>query len=172
MSICIDITIMRDSELANCTEKVPMLSLKDTFYLAKCVKCYDGDTVHLVIRFRGVLTKFACRLLNIDCAEIRSRNKNEKEHAEKSKKYIEEQILGKQVLVQCGNFGKFGRLLVTLFPVGTEHFTFENSINQKLINNCLAYYYDGKKRKKFDEWFHDMPQNKGNANELPTNNAE
>ena len=41
---------------------------------AKCTKCYDADTVHLVFSYNGQLCRWTCRLEGIDSAEIKSKN--------------------------------------------------------------------------------------------------
>ena len=85
------------------------------------------------------------------------RNNNFNLDNEYSKKEVN--LLLKQntylVKVKCGIFDKYGRLLVELYPYQDIEFThqtggvleFENSYNQKLINNNFAYaYYGGTKQ--------------------------
>ena len=141
-----------DKELFESTLDIPKFTLRNQIFTAKCVKCYDGDTVHVNIRLYNTLYKFICRLANIDTAELRSKNPKEKNHAQKAKKWLENLILNKIIKIKCGNFDKYGRLLIFIY-LNDENMEFKNSVNNLLIENNFAYKYDGGKKKKFDEWF-------------------
>ena len=149
------------------TVKTPMFSLKGHQYLAKCVKCYDADTIHVVIKFNNQYSRFCCRLLGIDTAEIRTKNLDEKAHAKKARDYLREIILDKLVTIQCQDFDKYGRLLIYVYrheeeqtggddPYSKiphhEKYNWENSLNCDLVNNKYAYQYDGGTKQKFIEW--------------------
>ena len=90
----------------------PLFTLHPHRYLAQCVKCYDADSIHAVIHFHGTPTRFRCRLLGIDTPEIRSKDPAERTHARAARDFLREGILGKYVVLSCGDFDKYGRLLV------------------------------------------------------------
>ena len=101
--------------LAEQTERAPRFSLEGQTRWAKCVKNYDGDSIHIVMHFNGGFTRFPCRLKGIDTAELRSSNSAEKAHAKKARDYLHKRIVNRIVLVHCGAWDKYGRLLVTVF---------------------------------------------------------
>ena len=144
--------------------KTPKFSLDGKIYLAKCVKCYDADTIHAVIKFHDTYTRFCCRLLGIDTAEIRSRDPEEKIYARGSRDYLRDLILDKFIIIKCGNFDKYGRLLIHLYTttqqketdqtpeIEMEKLTWETSVNQKLVTDGHAYQYGGGTKRKFKDW--------------------
>ena len=116
--------IIKDLEQFN--DKTPSLSLNGITTLAKCTKCYDADTVHLVIPYNNGYYRWTCRLEEIDSAEIKSKNKEERIYAMRARDYLKNLILDKIVNVKCGKFDKYGRLLVYI------------SINNININDDLV----------------------------------
>ena len=127
---------------------VPWLSLDGQFLKCKVIDVYDADTVTLIIPFMGRPWKEKCRLTGIDSAEIRTQNIKEKELALKGKNWLIEEILNKKVWVECGEWDKYGRLLVTIYKKNKDTI----SINELLVTNGYAYKYDGKKKKQFNKW--------------------
>ena len=97
------------------TKKTPKFSLKGQSHIAKCVKCYDADSIHVVILLHDVYTKFNCRLLGIDTAELRTKDMEERAFAIKSRDFLRELVLDKLVVISCDNFDKYGRLLINLY---------------------------------------------------------
>jgi endonuclease YncB( thermonuclease family) len=144
-SRCIDTDTI--TKLQECDNKTPKFSLDGIETTAKCVKCYDADTVHLVFGVPGTenLYKWTCRLLGIDSAEIRSKNPDEKLHAIKARDYLRNLILDKIVEVKCQKFDKYGRVLVTITHDGIN-------LNEDLVSKKLAYVYDGGTKRDFNEW--------------------
>lgn len=112
--------------------KTPKFSLKDERFIAKCVKCYDADTIHVVICVNNIFSRFCCRLLEIDTAEIRSKNKDEKQFAKMSRDYLRNLILDKLVIIKCQEFDKYGRLLIYLYQLENDssNQNQENQVNQ------------------------------------------
>ena len=133
------------SILQNSTDKTPIFTLDSKEFNAKCTKCYDADTVHLVFLYNGQLSRWTCRLEGIDSAEIKSNDEQEREFAIKSRDYLKGLILDKIVTIKCGKFDKYGRLLVT---INLD----ELNINNHLVKNGYAYSYNGKTKKAFREW--------------------
>lgn len=154
------------NKLSTGTLKTPQFTLQNNIYLAKCVKCYDADTIHIVIEFEGKLSRFLCRLLGIDTAELRSKDHEEKKYAKEARDYLKSLILDKLVIVKCGDFDKYGRLLVLVYPynegdvdqlnqlgqLGGGIVGDKKSYNDLLIDEKWAYKYLGGKKLAFSEW--------------------
>ena len=79
-------------DLEKLDDKTNILSLNGLNTIAKCTKCYDADTVHLVIPYNKSYYRWTCRLEEIDSAEIKSKNKVEQEHAIRSRDYLKSLI--------------------------------------------------------------------------------
>ena len=149
------------------TANVVRFSLEGQVHWAKCVKTYDGDSIHIVIHFKGGFARFPCRLEGIDTAELRSNNDAERAHAEKARDYLRSRVGGRIVLVHCGGWDKYGRLLVTVFVPNDEGASVAattaagdvdlasscTNINDELVRRKFAYAYEGYQRKTFEEWF-------------------
>ena len=141
-------------DLAKQTERVSLFTLDGQTSWAKCVGYYDGDSIHIVMLFNGHFTRFRCRLKGIDTAELRSKDAAEKTHAKKARDYLKDRIVGQIVLVRCGRWDKYGRLLVTVFLPNNADTTTTNTeacdvdlaslctnINNELVHKHLAYAY-------------------------------
>lgn len=115
---------------------------------AKVVSVYDGDTVKVVFPVLNKLFKFNCRISGVDTPEIRTRNKVEKEYGLLVRDKLREKILDKVVTIKCGDFDKFGRLLIDIQERGALA---EETVSEWLIKNNYAYKYDGGKKKDWGE---------------------
>lgn len=93
----------------------PLFSLNGRWFEGKCVKCYDADSVHIVIQWMGTYTRFKCRLYGIDTPELRSKHPLEKQVAKLARDYLRSLILDCIVFIKCHTFDKYGRLLVSIF---------------------------------------------------------
>lgn len=135
-------------------KKTKRFSLKDDVKLAKCVDVYDGDTIQVVFSLKDDLFRWTCRLTGIDTPEIRTKNKKEKKFGYTVRQKLREKILNKMLKVKCGNFDKYGRLLVEIYLNNEDDEHIENmmSINQWLIENKYAFSYDGGKKKNWEEF--------------------
>ena len=125
----------------------PEFTLEGSLFEAKVISVYDGDTVKCAFPFNNKLYKWNCRLSGIDTPEIRTRNKNEKEYGYKVRDLLREKILGKVVTLECGEFDKYGRLLVKIKCNGEDCY-----INDWLIDNKYAFKYDGGKKSCWEEF--------------------
>lgn len=126
---------MDDLNCIDCS-KVKKFSLNGINIDAKVVSVYDGDTITLVFKFSDKYYKWNCRLDGIDTPEIKSKNNEEKALAVKARDFLREMILGKIVNIDCGDFDKYGRLLVTV--------TYEKEcINDLMIVKGYAKTYFG-----------------------------
>ena len=153
-------------------DSVRRFSFEGDKKIAKVVHVYDGDTIRVVFPVHKTFYKWTCRLVNVDTPEIRTRCKLQKQYGYKVRDALREKILNKIVLIECGEFDKYGRLLVNIYddvdfkPIQTNttsetnetnetsetNETNENveadltnvqSINEWLIENNYAFYYDG-----------------------------
>ena len=146
-------------------KKIKRFSLENEIKTAKCVDVYDGDTIQLVFPLQNQLYRWTCRLTGIDTPELRTRNKTEKKFGYIVRNTLREKILNKMVVVECGEFDKYGRLLGKIFLKtdydekqiggnGGASTNIENllSINQWLIDNKYAFSYDGGKKNNWEEY--------------------
>tara|TARA_R110002074_G_scaffold107713_6_gene232773 strand:- start:3827 stop:4243 length:417 start_codon:yes stop_codon:yes gene_type:complete len=132
----------------NYNNKTPLFSLEGTFVPGKIVDVYDGDTVKIVLKLsiNSEYFRWNCRLSGINTPEIRTRNLKEKEFGLLVRDKLKERIEDKILLIKCGEFDKYGRLLVEIFENNGELF----SINNWLIENKYAKPYEGGTK---EEWF-------------------
>lgn len=149
--------------------KIDYLNFNEQILNGKVVDVYDGDSIKLVLpfiikkeesKYRLInkllkkkdiikLYKWNCRLSGIDTPEIRTKNLKEKKLGLEVRNILRDKILNNTLIVKCGTFDKYGRLLVTLFDT-QENLQNNNSINQWLIDNKYANEYNGGKKQ---EWF-------------------
>jgi endonuclease YncB( thermonuclease family) len=123
----------------------PLFSLDGLTTYGKIVYVYDGDSCDIVLYIDNLgFRRFKCRINGIDCAEKRSANPEEKLHALKALNFVSE-LLDTIVIIKCYKFDKYGRLLVDIFDNNV-------SLAEQLIEQKLAYRYNGKTKKLFIEW--------------------
>ena len=125
----------------------PEFSLEGQELKAKVVSVYDGDTVKCVFPLNNKLYKWNCRLSGVDTPEIRTRDKVEKQYGYQVRDNLREKILNKVVTLECGDFDKYGRLLVKIKCDNDEC-----TINQWLINKDYAFEYHGGTKKSWKEY--------------------
>ena len=110
----------------------------------KVVKVYDGDTVHIVFPVFGKMYKWNCRISRIDTPELRTKNEKEKKYGYIVKDILLKRIMDKVVNVECGDFDKYGRLLVEIDD--------GENISDWLISNRYAFEYDGGTKQNWEEY--------------------
>lgn len=176
-------------KLVHCkTDDIQLFSLAGARTVGKVVEMYDGDTCKIVFPFGGVLYKWNCRLSGIDTPEMkppatntnreqeiaaahRARNALLKMTTNCAVDVAADQRLTKKecdtrlaqntklVSVHCGEFDKYGRLLVTLYDVDAD----ENqagelasagvvsvaSYNMEMILGGFARAYTGGTKEEF-----------------------
>lgn len=111
---------------------------------AEVVDVYDGDTIKVIMKFRGVIDRWTVRMNGYDSPEMKpllsDPNRDEiKEKAKIAKNALIEKIGNKPVYMKIYNFDKYGRLLADLFIDG-------ENINRWMIDNGYGYVYDGGKK--------------------------
>ena len=133
-------------------------NLKGKKLTGKVVDIYDGDTCKIVVELDGKLVKFSCRLLGINAPEIKPLKNKENREQEKSEakkcrnrlfelctncslddnKKIKDEIDNnrKLVTVECFDWDKYGRLLVSIYDLDCN-----KSFNSILLEENLAKPY-------------------------------
>jgi len=119
----------------------------ECFPVTEVLKVVDGDTVDVQIRVKpldlDLLANMRIRMEGINAWESRSRNLEEKALGLAAKQRLSELVLAPITVCLSGK-GKFGRWLGTLFDG-------ETNINEQLVQEGHAQWYDGGKRKAFGE---------------------
>ena len=119
----------------------------ECFPVTEVLKVVDGDTVDVQIRVKpldlDLLANMRIRMEGINAWESRSRNREEKALGLAAKQRLSELVLAPITVCLSGK-GKFGRWLGTLFDG-------ETNINEQLVQEGHAQWYDGGKRKAFGE---------------------
>lgn len=131
-----------DDLLNQQTDKVESFSLKGQKLRAKVVKVYDGDTIHVVFKHFNQFYKWNCRIAHVDTPELRTKNEEEKKRGYEVRDKLRELIADKIVTIECGDFDKYGRLLI-------EVFMDETNVNEWLITNNYAKKYEGGTKEKW-----------------------
>lgn len=156
-----------DTALKECSfQTTPVFSLENNVYLAKVIDIYDGDTVTCAFKLFDNYYQFTVRLYGIDTCELKSKNREQALRArmrlyelvtKKSSKDIDLSIPRKNlralleasdaiVVLKCGKFDKYGRLLGTLFALDSDR-----AFNEILVAEKLAFPYFGDKKLTDDE---------------------
>lgn len=129
-------------------DDAPIFSFEGQTHTAKVVSVYDGDTIKIIFPFNGQVFKWNCRLSGVDTPELRTRCSIEKKFGYEVRDHLREKILNKMVEVKCGEFDKYGRLLVDIYCKDDNTCT----INQWLIDNEYAFAYDGGTKQSWKEY--------------------
>ncbi|KAG5191336.1 putative nuclease [Tribonema minus] len=113
--------------------------------IAKVIRVIDGDTVHLALKNNGNFVRLSCRLQGIDTAEMRSKDSDEKDLAERAKSVLAGACDNKLVTLSNVSLEKYGRLLADLTVVGSDV-----TLSQVMLNLPeLCHAYDGGKKTSF-----------------------
>lgn len=116
---------------------VKKFSLNGMTFDAKVISVYDGDTLTAIFKFKGEHYKWSCRLTGIDTPEMKGGSANEKKAAIEARDYLRSCVLNKVVKLECGEFDKYGRLLVKIIDENGKN------INECMINTGYAKEYFG-----------------------------
>jgi endonuclease YncB( thermonuclease family) len=135
----------------------PIFSLKGLQTYARVVSIHDGDTLTAVFPFCEKYYKFTIRLMGIDTCEMKSKNAQIKELADKARDRLVSLITGKSrydfenqvciVQLSCHEFDKYGRLLCDIFSTMQPY----TSVADVLLIEKLAYVYNGDSRLSEEE---------------------
>ena len=131
-------------DLDNAPDDVALFTLKGQFVPGKCVKVYDGDTVHFVIKFNDKWIKYRFRMLGYNSAEIRGGTEEEKKKGLVARDYLANRLLNKKALLYLGDFDKYGRPLVDVYLIDNlDNLNRENAL-QNHINKEMVVKGHGK----------------------------
>lgn len=112
------------------------------------IKVYDGDTITVASKLpykESPMYRFSVRLNGIDCPEMGSKDKYEKECAEIAKQEMTRLVLNKVVTLKNIKTEKYGRILADVYQ-GDIH------LNSHMLEKRLAVCYDGGTKKSPDNW--------------------
>ena len=108
------------------------------YKVKKINRVIDGDTVDLDIDLGfGVTISHRVRLKDIDAAETRTKDLQEKEKGLAAKAWLEEQLSHEgEWIIETTKEDKYGRILGTLYLVGDPV-----TINERMLNEGIAKPY-------------------------------
>ena len=148
------VTKVRDQRLFNQLVKVnpqdvELFSLKGNRYPCRVVSVYDGDTCTALFKMDKNFVKFKVRMLGYDSPEMKPRiNLPDREEIKKNAVVAKEALISKtknkKIILECGNWDKYGRLLGTLYDG-------DLNINEWMIESEYGYRYDGGKKRRVNE---------------------
>lgn len=146
-------------------KSVPLFSLNGYVTLAKLVSNYDGDTGDVIFPYNGQLMHMKARFNGYDTCEIKPSKSDPDREMKKAKAIAARKRLWHLctqtttepgadhtglMLIKCGEFDKYGRLLVMAFPHTTsinekmdDQTLFAMSINKQMIDEGHGYVYTG-----------------------------
>lgn len=125
-------------------ENTDYLTLEGKEFDAKIVYIYDGDTMHCVFEAFGAYYRWNCRVMGVDTPELRTKNANEKELGYKVRDILRGHFQDKIVKIKCGEFDKYGRLLIDMYmPEYVPNTNGSTFLSEWLIANKYAYAYGG-----------------------------
>jgi endonuclease YncB( thermonuclease family) len=110
-------------------------------FIAKCVKVYDGDTIHVIVDlpYFGI-RDITIRMYGYDTDEIRGGTVESKQSAIEQRDYLKSLILNKFVYVVCLDFDKYGRILANVFIIDETH-TVGTCVNKIMVDGgCKEYF--------------------------------
>jgi endonuclease YncB( thermonuclease family) len=116
-----------------------------TFQIQKgyVVKVYDGDTITIAFDYNNHIYRKSVRLSGIDTPEMKSKNPQEREFANKARQFVEDKVMNKWVYLTEISNDKYGRILAKV-SVGNL------CINDELLRLKLAVPYNGKTKQEFE----------------------
>lgn len=153
---------MQDHDFSKYGLSTPALTLEGIFTPVRVVDVYDGDTLTVVVPFKGDYFKYTCRMMGIDTCEMKSKIKENKETAIRARNRVLQLLgvpiqdlatplarkkiqgmLNDQIVVawlHCFHFDKYGRLLADVHCVADKD---SKCVSKILIEEKLAYEYFG-----------------------------
>lgn len=127
-------------------ENTPELTLTGLKCDVKVIDVHDGDTITIAFFFGGRIFRKSCRVNGVDCAEIRTKDKEEKQLGLQATQFVKDLLLNKIVWAEFSDKNdKYGRLLATIHVDST-------TLDKILIQKGYGYEYHGEKKQKFSSW--------------------
>lgn len=117
-------------------------------FLAKVVDCYDGDTIRVAFEYCNNIIQYKARMAGYDSPEMKPLKSNLNREAEKkaaidAKTALLTKINNELVYIECGEFDKYGRILITVYTRDGEN------INSWMMTQGYGTPYNGEKKTQF-----------------------
>jgi endonuclease YncB( thermonuclease family) len=139
-----------DMEIMNSHKKTKKFTLDGLVTPAKCVKVYDGDTAQFCFSIctDRPVTRFACRILRYNTAEMKGKGVTEEEkfRGRECRDALAELILDKIVTLYVKKFDKYGRPLI---ECTIEHDGAVVNISDWMIEKGYGFSYNGAGEKRW-----------------------
>ena len=138
------------NQLAKINPKdVSLFTLKGNRYPCRIVSVYDGDTCTALFKMDKKFVKFKIRMLGYDSPEMKPRlnipdRDQIKENAIAAKEALILKTKNEKIILECGDWDKYGRLLGTLYNGNLN-------INEWMIESGYGYRYNGGKKRTIRE---------------------
>lgn len=119
-----------------------------TIRFVKVIKVYDGDTITVAAKLpfdAAPIYRFSVRLRSIDSPEIKGATKKECDLAIQARDALHTLVFGQIVELRNNGKEKYGRLLADVYYK-------ELHVNQWMVENGYAVWYDGGKKVRAGEW--------------------
>jgi endonuclease YncB( thermonuclease family) len=147
-----------EAQFAKYNAKTPLFSLAGFDTFSRVVGVHDGDSVTAIIPVNNSYYRYPIRLDGIDTCEIKAVSPENCALAQKARdrlftlitgqvmnhddhdKYLNDHIV--LVRLICGKNDKYGRVLGKIYST----FDDKRTLNDKMLDEKLAYSYHGKKK--------------------------
>lgn len=118
--------------------------LTDYATWVRVVDVYDGDTLKVLMSYRGRVDMWRVRMDGYDAPEMKPlkthpRREEEMERAKRSRNALRDMTMGCNLFMRVRGFDKYGRLLGDLYNRRIH-------INKFMIENGYGYKYSGGKK--------------------------
>jgi endonuclease YncB( thermonuclease family) len=143
------------NKIKNSSNDIPEFSLDGYDTNGKIVDVYDGDSCKIVLIYKNQLTKFTVRMADYNCPELKSDNPIEKIYGQACKNIVTSMLLNKIVIIQCGKWDKYGRLLGHIYCNTPNDIMYFNGF---IIEEKIGIPYKGKKKTNFNAYLGDNIQ--------------
>ena len=128
-------------------DDVPYFSFRGRGFEAVPCRVYDGDTFSSVFLYRGEWIKWRCRCLGYDSPEMKPPRLQPDREEEKSRaiqardRFQELLTRTPSVWIRCGDFDKYGRLLVVVSSYPSSNITTNTTINDQMLAEGMGVPY-------------------------------
>ena len=133
-------------------ENIKCFSFRDQILYGYPTNIYDGDTFSLLFVYKDEVLKYRCRCALYDSPEMKPslsnpNRDNEKVLALKAKERLKELLEKhetKMIKVKCGDFDKYGRLLIEIWNMVDNE-----TVNEIMIKEGHGKPYNGGTKEKW-----------------------
>jgi len=125
-------------KLDTAPDNISQFSFDGCVTVGKCVKVYDGDTVHFVVNYNNQWIRRRFRLIGYNSPEIRGTCPEEKAKAIAARNYLADRLLNKKAFIYLHDFDKWGRVLCDVYIIEDENnITLENAFKHHLNSEMI-----------------------------------